>query len=80
MKSHSNTLNRNTFKVSFQAMQNVRKIISGSNMSKLKSDDRNPVECNCQKSRVCPLGGDGCRTSEVVYNAEVKSLRGTKLA
>ena len=71
-------LNRNTFKVSFKAMPNVRKIISGSNMSKLKPDNSKSMDCNCQKSRVCPLGGSGCRKSEVIYKAEVKSSMGTK--
>ena len=37
-----------------------------------KADQRNEP-CNCQKSRICPMGriAGGCQASEVVYEADV---------
>ena len=68
-------LNRNTVKLSYSCMQNVKSIISMHNRSKAnKSEptqiDKDQTLCNCQSSRQCPLEKK-CLTKGIVYQATV---------
>jgi hypothetical protein len=70
--------NRNTLKLSYSCMPNIRNIISGHNnyvVNKLTSTDAStcstkPRQCNCRNKSSCPLPGK-CLTSSVVYQASV---------
>ena len=61
--------NKNTLKVSYSCMESIGKIIKSHN-AKVGKGDRQPVPCNCQINRICPLDGD-CRSPNSVYQAEV---------
>ena len=64
--------NRNSVKVSYSCMPNVKSIISNHNRRILKSNkitsDRKT--CNCRVKNTCPLLGK-CLTKSLVYNAEI---------
>ena len=66
-------LNRNTVKMSYRCMPNLKSQISKHNFKILK-DEETPMSrggCNCRKSGgPCPLGGH-CLTESLVYRAEV---------
>ena len=64
--------NRNTVKVSYSCMPNVKTIISNHNRHLLEkrnepSTDKN---CNCRARDECPLNGK-CLTKSIVYKAEI---------
>lgn len=64
-------INRNTVKISYSCMSNIKQKISNHNKTILKSADENPKpKCNCRKSDECPLKGE-CRTAGVIYQARV---------
>jgi hypothetical protein len=68
-------LNRNTIKISYSCMPNMKQIISTHNKSTMKAvKTEEPTQitrnCNCRKQQTCPLEGN-CLTSEVVYQATV---------
>ena len=66
--------NRNTVKVSYSCMPNIKSIIAGHNKKLLKSSDvsGNNRECNCNTSiKDCPLDGK-CLTKSLIYRATVK--------
>ena len=68
-------LNRNTVKLSYSCMPNVKSIISMHNRStvnnsELKQADSTQNLCNCRANRQCPLDGK-CLTSGVIYQASV---------
>ena len=67
--------NRNTIKLSYSCMPNVKQIIDGHNKNILKKaaqpqQDTTTKTCNCRKADECPLKGE-CLLKEVVYQAKV---------
>jgi hypothetical protein len=69
-------LNKNTIKVSYRCMPNLKNHIDKHNFQVLKNDNNNnpPEEgCNCQVNRraACPIPGR-CTTTSVVYRAAVR--------
>ena len=74
--------NRNTIKLSYSTMPNVKSIIQSNNRAKLSSDTGGnsgeaPSMCNCQRSRPCPMNGE-CKREQVVYQATVTSENSTE--
>ena len=66
--------NRQTLKLSYSCMPNMKAIIDGHNKS-INNAAEPPEEdgnegCNCQANRVCPMPGR-CKASNVVYQAVV---------
>ena len=64
--------NRNSVKVCYSCMPNVKSIISNHNRRVLKSNTTsfNQKTCNCHVKNECPLLGK-CLTKSLVYNAEI---------
>ena len=64
--------NRNSIKVSYSCMPNVKSNISSHNHRVLKKANAstNAKLCNCRDKNECPLGGK-CLTSSVVYQAAI---------
>ena len=65
--------NRNTIKVSYSCMQNMKQIINQHNAKILEpKEDKNQEErtCNCRDKKSCPLDGN-CLKQCVVYQATV---------
>ena len=62
--------NRNTVKISYSCMPNLKQKIDGSNKSILQKTTAAPVlkACNCRRPADCPMTGD-CLKSSVVYQA-----------
>ena len=66
--------NRNTIKLSYSCMPNMKQIISAHNKSKLQhtnNTDPPTNDCNCRNQALCPLNGN-CLVKSVVYQATVK--------
>ena len=67
--------NRNTIKISYSCMPNVKSIISKHN-KKILNSVANPPEnlsnCNCRVKENCPLEGD-CLEKSIVYKASVST-------
>ena len=69
-------LNRNTIKVSYCCMPNMKQVIASHNKAVIrKSKSQQPAQpeqdnCNCRRDRICPLNGK-CLTSGIVYQATV---------
>jgi hypothetical protein len=62
---------RNTVKVSYSCMENVKTIISRHNHRLLKRNStEKTLQCNCQKPDECPLDGK-CKVDNIVYEAMV---------
>ena len=72
--------NRNTIKVSYSCMPNVKNIISRHNKKVLSQATaiHPPVKCNCRNPAECPLN-QKCLSNNVVYAAEVKSKNGNEV-
>ena len=70
--------NRNTIKVSYSAMPNMARVISGHN-KKLTGSSTTPEEkgCNCRKKEECVLDGR-CLTEDLIYRSEVKTEESSK--
>ena len=64
--------NRNTLKVSYRAMPNMKAELSKHNNNVLRAKETPDPEpsCNCQNKTTCPLPGR-CTISGVIYTAEV---------
>ena len=63
--------NRNTLKLSYSCMSNVKTIISNHNKAQInKSDPTNDSNCNCWNSSTCPMDGK-CNDQNIIYQAEV---------
>ena len=64
--------NRNTMKISYSCLPNMRNEISRQNKDILrpKTKDTGPL-CNCRDKSKCPIPGN-CTTTSVVYMAEVR--------
>ena len=66
-------INRNTIKVSYRCMPNMKRVIGkhNSKISSQKDAPAPPPGCNCQGGpHTCPLNG-ACLTDELVYKATV---------
>jgi len=71
--SHSlhKIFNRNTLKLSYSCMTNIKTIISNHNKAQInKSDPTNDSNCNCRNSSMCPMDGK-CNDQNMIYQAEV---------
>lgn len=68
--------NRNTVKISYSCMPNVKAIIEGNNRKLLSNNPGNNEDhitekkCSCPKNAKCPLDGE-CLTKDIVYRAVV---------
>ena len=65
--------NRNTLKLSYSCMNNIKTIISSHNKAEISKPTHNDEEnknCNCRKPNTCPMDGS-CNTQNIVYQAEV---------
>lgn len=76
--------NRNTLKLSYSCMPNVKQIIDGHNKTTLKKDieaqnteTNNRKTCNCRKKDECPLEG-ACLTTDIIYQATVNTTDTTQ--
>ena len=74
--------NRNTIKLSYSCMPNMKQIIDGHNKNILKKaaqpqQDTATKTCNCRKADECPLNGE-CLLKEVVYQAKVTTKEKTE--
>ena len=66
---------RNTLKVSYSCMDNIKSLINKHNHQILKQKtNQTPIEndcsCNCRKKNECPIPGK-CFTNNVIYKGEV---------
>ena len=72
--------NRNTVKLSYSCMPNVKTTIEGNN-KKILRNSKNTTEterkCSCPKNAECPLDGK-CLSKDIVYRATVTSESGTR--
>lgn len=65
--------NKNTLKLSYSCMPNVKSIIDAHNKQKVNTDTKKVDKpCNCRNKNECPLQGQ-CRATEIVYQATVTS-------
>ena len=71
-----NLFNKNTVKISYSCMANVKNIIESHN-KKIEEPEKNNKEktCNCRNKTNCPLNGN-CKTSAVIYQASVNNENG----
>ena len=64
-------LNRNTVKVSYSCMSNVRSIITSHNtriIRRTQQQNINTDNCNCRNKHACPLQNK-CMSKDIVYKA-----------
>ena len=64
--------NRNTVKISYSCMPNLKQNIDGHNKSILHNKIVPPRSCNCRVKTECPLSGN-CLKESVVYQATVST-------
>ena len=67
-------LNKNTVKLSYSCIQNMKQIISSHNKTVLESTkikEKQGKTCNCRDKKSCPLKGQ-CLQKGVVYKATVE--------
>ena len=72
--------NRNTLKLSYSCMPNMKSIIAGHNKRILASSQTPAADtrtCNCRVKADCPVNGE-CLKSAVIYKATVTSSQGRK--
>ena len=62
--------NRNTLKLSYSCMSNMRSIISNHNKAHIKSDPTNHSSCNCRNQSACPMDRN-CNDRNLIYQAAV---------
>ena len=62
--------NRNTMKISYSCLPNIKSDISKHNIKIQKSNENIPPHCNCRDKSSCPVPGR-CATTNVVYQATV---------
>jgi predicted GIY-YIG superfamily endonuclease len=67
--------NRNTVKISYSCMKNMRAIVKSDNSKIIKKSNQELPKrtCNCRVKGDCPLLGK-CLSSAIVYKATVKSV------
>ena len=63
-------INRNTVKVSYRCMPNIKRIISQHNNKITKPQQAQEYTCNCRNKAECPLPGQ-CTIDQVRYKATV---------
>ena len=66
-------LNRNTVKISYSFMSNIRSIIASHNtciIRRSQSQHINTDNCNCRNKHACPLQNK-CMSKDIVYKATV---------
>ena len=66
-------LNRNTVKISYKCMPNMKQIISNHNKTILNKDNNTECKtnnCNCRIKEACPVN-QKCQTSSLIYQATV---------
>ena len=66
--------NRNTLKLSYSCMNNIKTITSNHNyynaeISKPTHNDEENKNCNCRKPNTCPTDGN-CNAQNIIYQAE----------
>ena len=68
---YSKILNRNTLKISYSCMPNMKSVINQQN-SRLLHENATPTDrtCNCAQVSDCPFDG-ACLTQSIVYTATV---------
>ena len=65
--------NRNTLKISYSCMPNVKNAIDAHNKSQLRQPTTEPTKsCNCRDKPNCPLNGQ-CRSKGIIYQATVST-------
>ena len=67
--------NRNTVKISYSCMPNIKNIVDAHNKKLLKRPNeamQQEKTCNCRKKEECPLGNK-CLTRSVIYQATVET-------
>ena len=65
--------NRNTIKISYSCMPNIKSIINSHNKNILYGDVKlSEKACNCIKKSLCPLNNN-CLSNNIVYQATVSS-------
>ena len=66
-------INRNTVKVSYSCMPNMKQVIAKHNCKIKQSPNHqeNERKCNCRNKDTCPLEGE-CLTQSIIYQATVK--------
>ena len=63
--------NRNTVKLSYSCMPNIKNKIDAHNKTQLRQTTKTPTKaCNCRDKPNCPLNGE-CRNMSIVYQATV---------
>ena len=65
--------NRNTLKLSYSCMGNIKTIISNHNKAEINKSTRTNEQkknCNCRKPNSCPMDGN-CNAENVIYQTEV---------
>ena len=65
--------NRNTLKLSYSCMGNIKTIISNHNKAEINKATRTKDQkknCNCRKPKLCPMDGN-CNAENVINQAEV---------
>ena len=67
--------NRNTVKISYSCMSNIKRNIDGHNKSVLTTKNVATRNCNCRKPADCPMNGN-CLKQSVVYQATVSTNDG----
>ena len=67
--------NRNTEKISYSCMSNIKHNIDGHNKSVLSKKNAATRNCNCRKPADCPMNDD-CLKQSVVYQATVSTNDG----
>ena len=75
----SKIINKNTVKVSYKCMPNMKQEVSKHNWQVKKATEPPPVAdgCNCQEKDDCPMEGN-CLVKGVIYRAEVVEDNGTR--
>jgi len=73
----SKYFNKNTIKISYSCMPNMKHIIDGSNQLKLKTahirtttTNLNDIQCNCKQPSYCPLN-EKCLHKDLIYQTAV---------
>ena len=71
--------NKNTLKVSYSCMGNMKDIVNKHNVRILNRDKMNNNEsyCNCRKKKSCPPPGN-CMTSNIIHKAEILQADSTE--
>ena len=65
--------NRNSLKLSYSCMPNIKRIIHAHNWKILNSTkEKQEQKCNCRKKKECPVQGK-CQVANVIYRASLRN-------